>query len=216
MISIFIRTGIIYAVLTVVLRLMGKRQVGELEVSDLIPTLLLSEIAALPIDDTDIPLAHALIPMAFLFGVEIIVTFAKTKWNPLKKVFEGKPIFLIEKGKINQTALGESRISIDELLGECRIQGIGDICEVYYGILEQDGKISLLKRKPPNETETGMAHPLILDGTIQEKAGEKLGLDMEAICHLAKERGYSPKDIFILQQDDLGKTVCIPKERKDR
>ena len=213
MVSIFFRTLVIYISLTVVLRLMGKRQVGELEVSDLIPTLLLSEVAALPIDDTDIPLSHALIPMVFLFAAEVIVTFAKTRWNPLKKVIESEPIFLIERGIINQRALGENRISINEFLGECRVQGIGDVSELYYAILEQDGKMSLLKKADPAHGEAGLAHPLILDGEVQDDAARRLKMDGDAIERLGRQNGYAVEDIFLLQQNDEGQVICIPKER---
>lgn len=211
MITILLRTIIIYISLTIVLQLMGKRQVGELEISDLVPTLLLSEVAALPIDDTDIPLAHAIIPMLFLFSAEVIITFAKTKWNPLKKIFEGHPVFLIEKGRVNQKALADNRISVEEFLGACRLQGVADISRLFYAILEQDGKLSLLERAKPGEAECGMAHALIIDGSIQEKNGLLLGLSRGDILSLAKGQGYQPEEIFLLQQDDAGAVLCIPK-----
>ena len=99
MFSIFARVIIIYFLITLVLRIMGKRQVGELELSELVTTLLLSEIAALPVDDPDIPFSHAVIPMLLIFTLEIVVTYLKTKCNPLKRIFESKPVFIIEKGK---------------------------------------------------------------------------------------------------------------------
>ena len=214
MMTILLRTFIIYISLTIVLRLMGKRQVGELEVSDLVPTLLLSELAALPIDDTDIPLFHAMIPMAFLFSIEVIVTFAKNKINPLKRIFEGRPVFLIEKGKISQKALCENRISIEEFLGACRLQGVADISGIYYAILEQDGKLSLLERAEDGSPEHGMAHALILDGEVQEKNAKRLGLSRCQVEAIAKEWGYRPEQVFLLQQDDAGEVLCVAKESR--
>lgn len=213
MIIILLRTLIIYISLTLVLRLMGKRQIGEMEVSDLVPTLLLSELAALPIDDTDIPLFHALIPMVLLFCLEVIVTFAKTKINPLKRIFESRPVFLIEKGQIQQKALCENRISIEEFLGACRLQGVADISGIYYAILEQDGKLSLLERAQNGATEHGMAHALILDGVVQLDNAAHLGITIAEITSLAKEWGHVPEEVFLLQKDDAGTVLCIPKEK---
>ncbi len=212
MLAILIRTCIIFGSLTLVLRLMGKRQVGELEVSDLVPTLLLSEVAVLPIDNIDIPLAHALVPMVLLFSLEVIITFAKTKWNPLKKIFESKPVFLIQRGKLNQRALADNRITLDELLGECRAQGIGDITQLYYAILEQDGKLSLLERTK-NGKETGIAHPLIIDGALQEDSIREANMTEQEVLGLAYQSGHKPKNIFLLQCDDAGNTYCIPREK---
>ena len=123
MVSIFIRTFIIYILLSVTLKTMGKRQIGELDVNELVSTLLISEIAAIPIDDPDLPLMNAIIPITFILSIEIILSHAKTKSNKLKKYVEGRPAFIIYKGKINQKELKENRISINEFLSEMRNQG---------------------------------------------------------------------------------------------
>ena len=136
MISLLFRTLLIYLFLTMILRLMGKRQVGEMEISELVTTLLLSEIAALPMEDTDIPVLHALVPILAIVALEIIITYLKTKWNPLKKIFESQPVFLIRRGVLNQTELERNRISVNEFLGELRMQGVSVLTDAYYAILE--------------------------------------------------------------------------------
>ena len=148
MLSIFIRTIIIYILLSIMLKLMGKRQIGELEVNELVSTLLISEIAAIPISESNVPLLAAIIPIVFICTLEIFLSALKNKWHGLKHVVEGEPVYIIYKGKLLQDALDENRISINELLCEMRIQGIGSISEVYYAILEQNGKLSLLKTGP--------------------------------------------------------------------
>ena len=107
MASIFIRTLIIYVFISISLKVMGKRQLGELEVGELVSTLLVSEVAALPIADPDIPLMNAVIPILFIVCLEIIVSSIKNKSEKLKKYIEGKPIFLIYKGELKQSALRE-------------------------------------------------------------------------------------------------------------
>ena len=142
MASIIIRTAIIYVLLLLCMRVMGKRQIGELDVSELVSTLLISEIVSIPIDDTDIPLLTAVIAVLFLLAIEIITSTVKNKSQKMKKVFEGSPTYIIDKGKLLQNSLKENRISIDELLSEMRTQGIVDISEVYYGIIEQNGSLA--------------------------------------------------------------------------
>ncbi len=214
MAALFFRTIIIYFLLTAALRIMGKRQVGELQISELVTTLLLSEIAALPIDDPDIPLLHAVVPILLIFSLEIIITHMKSRWNPLKHIFEGKPTFLIERGVLQQDELLRNRITLSEFIGECRVQGISDIFDIYYAILEQDGKLSVMKRAQNGETERGIAHLLIIDGEISREAVKRLqltDLDIEQIC---KEEGAEIKDFLLLQRDDTGSIKSIKKERK--
>ena len=144
MVNLLVRTLIIYLVVSIVLRCMGKRQVGELELSDLVATLLLSEVAALPIADHDMPISHAIFPTLLILSIEIILTFLKTKSRLLKKLVDGKPSMLIYRGVPNPEELEKMRISIEELLSECRLQGYSDINDIAYGILEQDGKLSII------------------------------------------------------------------------
>mgnify|MGYP004711111135 FL=1 len=215
MISLLFRTLLIYLFLTMILRLMGKRQVGEMEISELVTTLLLSEIAALPMEDTDIPALHALVPILAIVALEIIITYLKTKWNPLKKIFESQPVFLIRRGILNQKELERNRISVNEFLGELRMQGVSVLTDAYYAILEQDGKLSVVKRAKPNETEKGLSHPLISDGQINRKALADLHMTEENLLAICREEGAHPEDIFLLLQDDAGGVICIRKENKN-
>lgn len=212
MISLFFRTFLLFAFLTLMLRLMGKRQVGEMEVSELVTTLLLSEIAALPMEDTDFPVLYAIVPILVIFSFEVIITFLKTKWNPLKKLFESKPVFLIKRGVLDQKELGKNRISLGELLSELRIQGIATYGDAYYAILEQNGKLSVVKRAKPDETEKGISHTLVSDGKLSKEAMKDLGLTEENVLALCRAEGATPEEIFLLLRDDAGTVTCIKKE----
>ncbi len=216
MAALFFRTILIYFLLTLALRIMGKRQVGELEISELVTTLLLSEIAALPIDDPDIPLLHAVVPILLIFSIEIIITHLKSRWNPLKRIFESKPTFLIERGVLRQDELLKNRITVSEFISACRIQGVSDIFNIYYAILEQDGKLSVMQRAKAGEEECGIAHPLILDGEIEEETVTKLGLSREQLDGICLAEGADAKDLFLLQIDDAGAVKSIKKNIKTR
>ena len=144
MASILVRTVIVYILLSFSLRVMGKRQLGELDVMELVSTLLISELASIPIDDPDIPLLNAIIPILLILSAEVIISTLKNKSEKLKEAIEGKPVYIIYKGKLLQDALRENRISVNELLSEIRTQGIADISEINYAILEQNGKITVV------------------------------------------------------------------------
>ena len=198
---ILARCVIIYILLTFSMRITGKRQIGELDVGDLVSTLLISELAAIPIDDPDVPLLNAIIPILIIVSLEIIVSTLKTRWRPLKKAVEGRPVYIIYKGRLLESELSRSRISINELLGEMRGAGIFDISEVEYGIIEQNGKLSLFKK-----SDSAFAHTLIADGEIMNDAVKRLGAE-EIIKE--KLKGEDARDVLLMTLDDNGKVNTI-------
>ena len=209
MISIFIRTIIIYIILNVMLKIMGKRQIGELEVNELVSTLLISEIAALPISDTSIPLVPSVIPILFIASSEVIVSVIKNKSKTIKRLVEGEPSYIIYKGRLKQNILAENRISINEVLTEMRTQGIGDLGDVRYAILEQNGKISFIKEsESPN-----IATTLVIDTNPDLKNIKEAGLDMEWLCERLNERKIKLNEIFLMTVNEDGKITLIRKEK---
>lgn len=208
MAAIFVRTLIIYLLVGVLLRLMGKRQIGELEVSELVSTFLISEIAALPIADPDIPLLNGLIPALFILVIEIIVSTAKNKTKKIKRLIEGDPVFLIYKGKLSQSALRENRLSVNELISAARSSGAGRIEDINYAILEQNGQISVIKKGDE------ISHAVIIDGEIDEKGLALANVSRERIIAEAQIRGMSIENIFLLTLSEDGAINIIRKERK--
>ncbi len=176
MITIFIRTLIIYFILILAMRMMGKRQIGQLEVTDLVSTLLLSEIATLPIENQDIPLVYALIPIIMIMTAEIVSAALPSKFPKLKNLFSTRPETLVRMGTPDFDALKSARMTYDELMVALRKNGISDINEVGYAILEQDGSVSILPRadqRPAtaadlgkNTKENGMFHIVVENGKI--------------------------------------------------
>lgn len=209
MASILIRTVIIYALLTFTLRIMGKRQIGELDVGDLVSTLLISEIAAIPIDDPDIPLFNAFVPILFIFSLEVILSTIKNKSEKIKRCLDGEAVFIIYKGRLLQRALKSNRISINELLSSLRAQGVGDIKDVEYALVEQNGSISVLERGGAQ-----MAHAVIIDGEIIHSTLKYLGLGVGWISERLCEIGLMQDEVFLMTVDDSGEINVIRKEKK--
>ena len=208
MVSIAIRTLLIYVFLSVSLRVMGKRQLGELNVGELVSTLLISEIAAIPIADPDIPLLNAVIPLLLTLSVEIILSTIKNKSEKLKKSFEGTPTYIIYKGRLLQNELSENRISVNELLSELRCQNIGDIGEVEYAIIEQNGSLSVIKKG-----KNDMTHPIIIDGEILEETLVREGKNSAWLSRVMKEKGLRADEIFLMTLSDGGDVNIIRKDR---
>ena len=150
--TLLVRTLIIYFVLTVSMRIMGKRQLGEMELSELITTLLLSEIAAVPITDFRIPLKRAIIPVLLIISFEIILPFIIGKKRFIKKLFEGKPSYIIYRGELRISEIKKNRLSLDELICELRGQGYFDISDMDYLILEPNGRLSILPKNPDSSS----------------------------------------------------------------
>ena len=209
MTSILIRTLIIYILLTFSLRIMGKRQLGELDVSELVSTLLISEIAAIPIDDPDIPLLNAVIPILFILSAEVILSTVKNKNEKIKTLIEGKPDYIIYKGRLLQKNLSDNRISINEFLSEMRTQGIADISDIDYAIVEKGGALSIIKKG-----EAHFAHPVIIDGKILTESLKGLGFDENWLKKRLKERNIQAKDVFLFTVNDIDETSVIMKEKK--
>ena len=210
MTSIFIRTIIIYVILTVIMKIMGKRQIGELEVNELVSTLLISEIGALPISDTDIPLLPSIVPILFIAATEILVSVVKNKSAALKRVVEGEPTYVIYKGKLRQNALADNRISINELLTEMRTQGIGDIKEIRYAILEQNGKLSFLK----DSDSPNISTVIVIDTIPDLKNMKEAGLNMEWLEKRLSERCINLSEVFLMTVNENGEIAVIKKENQ--
>ncbi len=209
MTSIVVRTVIIYILLSFSLRIMGKRQLGELDVGELVSTLLISEIASIPIDDPDIPLLNAIIPILFILAIEIILSTVKNKSEKMKKLIEGKPEYIIYKGRLLQKTLSNNRISINELLSEMRIQGVGDIEEIYYAAIEQNGSLSLIKKDDAN-----MAHAIVIDGKIIDGNLTAHGYDKNWLKKRLDEHGARLYDVFLMTINDEGKINIILREEE--
>ena len=211
MVSIVVRTVIIYALLLFALRIMGKRQLGELDAGELVSALLISEFATIPIDDPDIPLVNAILPILLILSLEILLSTIKNKSEKLKHTIEGHPTYIIYKGRLLQNALVENRISINEILSEIRSQGIGDMEEVGYAILEQNGTLSVLKK-----SDGQIAHSIVIDGEIIKDTLLPLGYNEKWLERKLEDAKLSLKEVFLMTVTESGETKIIRKDGKDK
>lgn len=146
MVIILARTIIFYVFLTILMRIMGKRQIGEVQLSEFVAVTILSELAALPITNRDIPLLHGLVPLIIITSIEVVTAFICRKSSFIRKIIDGKPIVLVKNGKIIQENMSRTRVSPDEIEAEIRINGYKQIQEIDTIILEQTGKMSVLPK----------------------------------------------------------------------
>lgn len=209
MITILFRTLVIYALLTIGMRFTGKRQIGELELSELITTLLLSELAALPIASADIPLMHAIIPILILVSLEIIITYLTSKSALMKKLFEGKPSIIIKNGVINQKELSKIRMSMEELLGQLRVKGIGNPADVKYAIFEQNGQLSVIENE---KKSNDMVYAIVINGHISKSNLKEISKDKTWLLNQLSKNCRPIEDVFLFTVDSKGKQSIIYKE----
>ena len=224
MTTIFIRTLIVYVILLSAMRLMGKRQIGELEVSDLITTLILSEIASLPITDSSIPISHAVIPIIILLTFEVVSSSLLVRFPGIKNLFSTRPTILIKNGALSSKQMNKARITADELISELRQRGISDIAEVQYAILEQNGKISVIQKpeyKTPTAkdlniqpTDSGLYRIVVENGYIDKHGVKESGLSKADICNILNEEKISLRQVYLMTVNESKEAEIIVKDEK--
>lgn len=222
MLTIFIRTFIVYTLLIIAMRIMGKRQIGELEISELVTTFMLSEIATIPIENQDIPVIHAIIPIIILLFIEVFSSVILIKVPFLKNVVSARPSILIKNGRIDQKELKNNRISLEELMCELRSGQCTDPGEVAYAILEKNGKLTIIpktKYSPPTANdlgikpqESGIIHLLIIDGKICENNLKSSGKSRDWLSKEINKLPCPMKEVYLFGVDDSDKITLVKKE----
>ena len=215
---LLVRTVIVYLLLTFSMRIMGKRQLGEMELSDLITTLLFSEIAAVPIVDQSIPLFHAIIPTLIILSFEIIIPFAVGKKRKIKKIIEGKPSYIIYKGELRLSEIKKNRVSLDEVMCALRNQGYFDISDINYALLEPNGQLSILPKETDESSRNtgGMMHCLVINGEIVKFNLKLVGMNENWIEKTVSSIGARLCDVSLLGVDDQKNLIyAISKNGKN-
>ena len=215
------RTAILYLVVIIAMRLMGKRQIGELEPSELVVAIMISELAAVPMQEPGMAMASGLIPIITLASLEILISFALLKSARIRRLLCGVPSVLIENGKIVQRELKKNRMTVDELVEDLRLQNILDLSTVQYAILETNGKISAVlyaEHRPmpagaQGGSDRGLPVILINDGRTLSNNLHKLGLNEKWLDKALNDKGASgASGVFLLSLDEQGGVYYLPKE----
>ena len=224
MITAFFRTAILYLLLIVGIRLTGKRQIGELEPIELVLTMLLSDLASVPMQDFGIPLVNGVIPIVTLLSMSMLLSCFSLHSVRFRALICGKPAIIIQDGKLQQAAMRHNRLTLDELFEELRSQGVTDIKDVKYAILETGGQLSVLLHtaaQPATPRQLGLyceddvflPTVIISDGHLLTDNLLRSGHDHIWLqAQLAKKGGRSPSQVFLLTADERGETICIVKD----
>lgn len=202
---------------------MGKRQIGELELSELVVAILISNLAANPLEDIGIPLLNGLVPIAVLLCCEIIISGFIMKSLTFRSLVCGRPSILVENGIICQSEMRKNRFTIDELTEELRNQGVIDIQKIKYAVLETDGVLNTIlfpSEQPLTPSQMGISVPdtgystiVINDGQVVTKNLERLNLDDAWLDAQLKKHGYdSAKQVFIMIVNDAKEIYILPME----
>ena len=218
-----IRTIILYIFIIIGIRLMGKRQVGELEPSELVLSLIIADLASVPMQDYGIPLLTGILPILALLAMTMILSVLTMKSVRFRALMCGRPSIVIRDGLVDQREMARNRLTIDELLEELRAKGYTDPATVKYAILETNGQLSVLpyaNQKPPtaqqlqaSAEESGLPLVVISDGRLLEHNLRALGRDRKWLDQRLEERGCSGLEaVFLLLVDQTGSIYLARKD----
>ncbi|MBR3593109.1 MAG: DUF421 domain-containing protein [Clostridia bacterium] len=224
MISTVIRCAVMYVFVTLAIRLMGKRQIGDLQPNELVVTILISEIAAIPLQDPTRPLLSGVAAIFILVVLEIIISVAAMKSQAVRKLMSGRAAVIIRNGKIDEAAMKRVRITVLDLIELLRQNSVFDISEVAYAVLEVNGNLSVLRRseydsvtKKDMEVSTKenlLPLPVICDGTVIKESLDALFIKENELNKILKKQKVRMDEIFILTLDHEKNVLLIRKENK--
>lgn len=222
MLIIFFRSVILYVVVIFSIRLMGKRQLGELQPSEFVIAILISNIATLPAEDTEIPLFRGIVPILTLVCLDVIMSTLSLKSRKVRRLMSGSPKIIISHGKIDQRQLKNIRYTTDDLMETLRGQGVFDVSQVEFAIVETTGKISVYLKQPfqPLTHDAVVNKPensnppltVIDDGEIIYTSLDFLDMSEKQLDIILNKHGLTPKEVFLMTSDGKKKNVIIKKE----
>lgn len=221
MISTVLRTIILYIVVTVAIRLMGKRQIGDMQPNELVITLLISEIAAIPLQDTQQPMFIGVAAIFVLVFLEIVISILALKSFSVRKLLNGKSVVVIKNGVIDQQAMRNVRMTVVDLIEQLRGQNVFNIADVAFAVLEVNGNLSVLLKKDAQPVSVKDAKlklpddsfplPVISDGKIVYESLKALEIKPQKLYKLLKHKTTSVKQIFLMTLDRDGNHTIIKK-----
>ena len=218
----YLRTLFLYLVLILSVRLMGKRQIGQMEASEFVVTMLVANLAAIPMQDSGLPLLSGLVPILTVLGMELLLSFLILKSLAMRKLLCGKPVILIDNGKVLRENLRSTRVTMDELAGHLRQKDVLDITDVQFAILETDGALSVFPypaQRPASAKEAGI-HPkrqylpitIVEDGFLSEENLSKAGKDRRWLRSVLAEKRATVQETLLLTVDEGDHITWLGKE----
>ena len=209
--TIFIRTLIIYVILIGTMRIMGKRQIGEMQPSELVIAIMISDLASVPMQAIDIPLLAGAVPVLTLLVWEVLMSYVSLKSKRMRRYITGEPSIVVYNGHINENELKRLRFNLNDLMEQLRIAGCTDISNVAAAVLETNGQLSVIEKK--QENSGSLPYVLISDGEINENELKRAGKDIK---WLKKHIKLPVEQVFTAVLDDDGKLDIQKKGEADR
>ncbi len=220
----YFRTIALYLVLITVIRLMGKRQIGQMEPSEFVVTMLVANLASIPMQDSGIPLFSGLVPILTVLSVELVLSTLSLRSIRFRKLLCGKPVILIENGNILQQNLRKTRVTLDELTGHLREKDVLDLSSVQYAILETNGNLSVFpypKERPASARDAGvqarkqyMPLTIISDGKLLMENLQKAKKDPAWVQRVLRQHDAQIADTWLLTVDGGDRVLFYRKELK--
>ena len=222
MVSTVLRTIILYMVVTIAIRLMGKRQIGDMQPNELVITLLISEIAAIPLQDSQQPLSVGISAISVLVLIEIIISILSMKSFFIRKLLNGKSVVIIKNGVIDQQAMRDVRMTVVDLVEMLRGQNTFNIDDVAFAVLEVNGNLSVLLKKDAqtvttkdielNLSDDYLPLPVISDGKIIYESLKALEVQPQILYKLLKSKHTTANQVFLMTLDRNGNHTIIKKD----
>lgn len=226
MLIVFVRVFVLYAVLLVSLRILGKRQVSTLQPYELVTIILFADLAAIPMATTGTPLVNGIVGVFALLLVSYTVSFITMKSPGLRAVISGRPTIIVANGHIIETAMDELRYTVDDLMEQLRVLGHPNIGDIEYAVLETNGQLSVVpksQKRPVHPadlgvptTYEGLPTPLVVDGEVDHANLNRIGLSTDWLQQQLGQRGLaSPQQVLYASLDTEGRLYCQPKAAKN-
>ena len=221
MLITFFRSIILYIIVLVVMRLMGKREIGQLQPFELAISIMIADLATIPMAEIGIPIFNGIIPILGLLFMHVIISVINLKSMKLREIICGKPQILIYRGKIDEKALKKERFTINELQEKLRGNGVANLGDVEYAILETSGDVTVIQ-KPDKRTTIpadfniqpeyeGISYDLVIDGRIMEKNLNSIGKNIVWLKKQVEKFGFKPEEALIVTLDGKGQIFCQKK-----
>ena len=226
MLVIFTRSIFLYIVVLIVMRLMGKREIGQLQTFEFVIAIMIADLAATPLANSGIPITNGIIPILGLLLMDLIISVCNMKSINLRTIISGKPSILIYRGKIDEKNLRKERITVNELQERLRENNVMNLADVEYAILETSGQINIVQK--PNKRATtpedfgiepdyeGIPYDLVVDTKVMSENLKKIGKNYNWLKKQVEKFGYEPEDALIVTIDGKGQIFSQKKEGNDK
>lgn len=218
MFNVIIKTALLYFFAMLVIRLMGKRQAGELQPFELIIAVMIAEVAATPMDGPGVPITHGVVPVVVLLVLHNLIAYLSIKSEKLRAFFSGKPSIVVHKGVVCRGELKKLNYNLNDLLEQLRNKDVMNLGDVHYAVLETNGELSVMlkpekrpltpedmKLAPPNP---GFCYDVILDGKLKAQNLNRLGFTVNQLEHIMKTHKFKRvSDVFLAMADETGSVL---------